>query len=95
MKNNIVPGKDYIPVAHSNVFPEDREELHKVVATGNYSEGPRCSDFRRALEKYFGVPRAFLTNSGSSALLAALSAAREVNKGRYVITSALNFPTTV
>jgi CDP-4-dehydro-6-deoxyglucose reductase, E1 len=95
MMNEIIPGKAYIPVAHSNVFPEDREALHEVVATGNYSEGPRCSDFRRALEKYFGVPHAFLTNSGSSALLAALTAARERSKGRYVITSALNFPTTV
>jgi CDP-6-deoxy-D-xylo-4-hexulose-3-dehydrase len=95
MKDTVVPGRDYLPVAHSNVFPEDREALHEVVATGNYSEGPRCKEFTRTLEQYFGVPRAFLTNSGSSALLAALTAAREVNKGRYVITSALNFPTTV
>lgn len=95
MKNELIPGRDYLPVAHSNVFPEDREALHEVVATGNYSEGPRCKEFTRTLEQYFGVPRAFLTNSGSSALLAALTAAREANKGRYVITSALNFPTTV
>lgn len=92
---NLVPSVDYIPVARQCLLPGDREALHEVVESGKYAEGIRCQEFVRSLREYFHCGQPFLTNSGSSALLAALTAAREHSIGKYVLTSALNFPTTV
>lgn len=89
-----IPGQDYISVSRQNISPEDKKALREVVAFEQYAEGDNAKEFVHDLQSYFHVPRACLTNSGSSALLADLSAAREASKGKYVITSALGFPTT-
>ena len=91
----IRPGQDYIPVAMQNISWEDKHFLHQVVEAEQYAAGPQALAFRHDLQNRFGS-HAFLVNSGSSALLAALTAARELYPDkRYVLTSALGFPTTV
>jgi CDP-6-deoxy-D-xylo-4-hexulose-3-dehydrase len=91
----IIPGKDYLEVAHQFITDEDKAILHAVVEKEQYAAGEESKKFIHNLERYFNVPKAFLVNSGSSALLACLAAAKEFSGDRkYVITSALGFPTT-
>ncbi len=90
-----IPGKDYIEVAPQNITEEDKAVLHAVVDKEQYAAGDKSRAFAINLANYFGVSKAFLVNSGSSALLVALTAAKEFSGDRkYVITSALGFPTT-
>lgn len=64
--------------------------------------GPRSLQFERKFAKFFGLRKAHITNSGSSANLLALSALaapelgdRRLRRGDEVITAAAGFPTTV
>jgi CDP-6-deoxy-D-xylo-4-hexulose-3-dehydrase len=56
--------------------------------------GPQCERFERSAMAALGVDHALLVNSGSSALLLALSAL-QLPRGTEVITPALTFGTTV
>jgi len=99
---DFVPGESPVPVA-GRVF--DESELQHLVnssldfwlTTGRFAE-----QFEKEFAKYFGVRKAILVNSGSSANLVALSAltsprlgARRLKPGDEVITVAAGFPTTV
>lgn len=83
-----------------------REEIEagsKVLESGFWAEGEMAQEFRSALSKYLGVKHVILTNSGSSANLAAIMALttewiplnRRLGRWTEVITPALCFPTTV
>lgn len=75
----------------------------RVLESGRWAEGPEAEKFKDALKEYLGVRHVVLTNSGSSANLAALFALttewipdeRRLKPGDEVITTALCFPTTV
>lgn len=82
---------------------EEREAAKAVIDGGFWAEGKEAEAFKNELEAYLGVRYSILTNSGSSANLAALMALtsewipedRRLNTGDEVITTALCFPTTV
>ena len=91
----IVVGRDYIEVAHQNISIGDKRILHEVIEKEQFAEGMEAKEFVHDLESYFHVSKACLTNSGSSALLAMMSAAHEASgHKKYVITSVAGFPTT-
>lgn len=98
----IIPGKDLIP-SSGKVFNDD--ELIKgveAVLDGWWTEGRFALKLEKKLAKFIRLKNCFLTNSGSSANFLAVSALkskklgkRAINDGDEVITTAVNFPTTV
>ncbi len=101
-KREFVPGTSTVPVS-GKVF--DAEDLQYLVdasldfwlTTGRFAE-----EFEREFAKLFGVRKAMLVNSGSSANLVALSALtserlgdRRLKPGDEMITVATGFPTTL
>ncbi len=97
-----VPGVTPIPVS-GRVF--DQSELQTLVESGLdfwLTTGRFAERFEKEFARLFGVRKALLVNSGSSANLAALSALtspklgdRRLRPGDEVITVAAGFPTTV
>lgn len=91
-----------VPV-HGAVLGEAEDQaLEAVIQRRWYTNGPACAAFERKLEDYTGLREAVLCNSGSSANLLALSCLsqtelgeRAILPGDAVITTALNFPTTL
>jgi CDP-6-deoxy-D-xylo-4-hexulose-3-dehydrase len=83
-----------VPVHGRIVGEEERVNLEQVVLSDWYTAGPWCARFENKLRNYLGIRYAVLCNSGSSANLLALSAL-ELSPGDEVITTAVNFPTTV
>lgn len=76
--------------------------LHKVAASECYTYGVFSKEFEKRIAEFVGAKFCLLTNSGSSANLLAVSALldkdlgdRRLKRGDEVITTALNFPTTV
>lgn len=96
------PGVDQVRVS-GRVF--DEEEIENAVNASLefwLTEGHYSEEFCKKFANFLGVKYATITNSGSSANLAAFSAltspklkSRRVKKGDEVITVACSFPTTV
>ncbi len=96
------PGVTPIPCG-GRVF--DAAELESLVAAALdfwLTAGPRAEAFEMRCAELIGVDHAFFVNSGSSALLLAVTAltdrtlgARRLKPGDEVITPAMGFPTTV
>lgn len=83
-----------VPV-HGRIWGKpEHDNLAQVVASDWYTAGPWCDRFEAALREYLGVRHVALCNSGSSANLLAVSALG-LKPGDEVITTAVNFPTTV
>jgi CDP-4-dehydro-6-deoxyglucose reductase, E1 len=83
-----------VPV-HGRIWGEpEHANLREVVDSDWYTAGKWCALFEKRLQDYLGVKHAILCNSGSSANLLAVSAL-ELQPGDEVITTAVNFPTTV
>jgi CDP-6-deoxy-D-xylo-4-hexulose-3-dehydrase len=83
-----------VPV-HGRIWGKaEHDNLHAVVESDWYTAGKWCARFENALERYTGVRHVHLCNSGSSANLLAVSAL-ELKPGDEVITTAVNFPTTL
>lgn len=91
------PGKTPVPVSGATIYPEDVVSILETALSGWYTEFKTCGHFSRALGKTIGKPELTLCNSGSSANLLAVTGAIEYmsKPGRYVITCATGFPTTV
>jgi CDP-6-deoxy-D-xylo-4-hexulose-3-dehydrase len=83
-----------VPVHGRIVGEEERANLYAVADSDWYTAGPWCAKFEKKLREYLGVRHVTLCNSGSSANLLAVSAL-ELEPGDEVITTAVNFPTTV
>ncbi len=83
-----------VPVHGRIVGEPERRNLRAVAASDWYTAGYWCGLFERKLREYLGVRHVALCNSGSSANLLAVSAL-ELSPGDEVITTAVNFPTTV
>ena len=83
-----------VPV-HGRIWGKtERANLMEVVNSDWYTAGPWCAKFEKKLREYLGVRHVILCNSGSSANLLAISAL-ELQPGDEVITTAVNFPTTI
>ncbi|MEU6540466.1 lipopolysaccharide biosynthesis protein RfbH [Streptomyces sp. NPDC047000] len=100
--SGFVPGVTPVWASGAVLDEEDRVALVEAALDMRIAAGPSSRKLERSLAKYFGLRKAHLTNSGSSANLLALSAltspqledARLV-PGDEVITVAAGFPTTV
>lgn len=91
-----------VPVSGKVINDQDKDYAHQAVNDGWLTEGRWSLRFQAAFSNYMGVRKTILTNSGSSANLIALSALtsielgeRRILPGDEVITTALNFPTTL
>lgn len=93
-----------VPV-HGAVFNQDERDNLLAIAKADdlwLTAGPWCAKFERGLREFTGQREVVLCNSGSSANLLAISALtapelgdRRIMPGDEVITTALNFPTTL
>lgn len=106
LKNHLrkvfLPGVTSVRVS-GRVF--DEQEIEKAIEASLefwLTEGHFSEEFCKKLTKFLGIKYATITNSGSSANLAAFSALtseklgeRRIMKGDEVITVACSFPTTV
>jgi CDP-6-deoxy-D-xylo-4-hexulose-3-dehydrase len=102
INKNIIPGKDYIPVTGKVLDQEDILYGVDAALDGWLTAGRFANEFEKDFAAYFGVPKALLVNSGSSANLVAFYALtspklgeRAIKPGDEVITVAAGFPTTV
>jgi len=99
---DFIHGITHIPGRNQSVGHEEWVNLHKVAQSECYTYGEFSQKFEQMIADFVGAKYCLLTNSGSSANLLALSALtadelgdRRLKKGDEVITTALNFPTTV
>ena len=90
-----IPGETRIPASGAIIAPDDVVNVSKAVLQFWYTDYKMCSAFRRELSKFTGLKHVTLCNSGSSANLIAASACFKKKKGKYVITTATGFSTTV
>lgn len=74
----------------------DEEIANMIISlrSGRFWDGPYVKAFEEDLADYLGVKNAIFCNSGSSALLLAMTALK-LPRGSMVATQALAFPTTV
>lgn len=97
-----VPGVTPIWPSGAALDQDDRVALVAAALDMRIAAGVSARKFERGLTKLFGLRKAHLTNSGSSANLLAVSALcsrqlgdRRLRPGDEVITVAAGFPTTV
>ena len=93
-----VPHISSVPVAGRVLDKEDQEYLIKSSLEMWLTAGQYTEEFEKGLKQFTGIRHALFVNSGSSANLLAISALKifyELNDGDEVITSAVNFPTTL
>lgn len=83
-----------VPVSGAVLGNKEKEYLYDVIDNMWFTEGKWCDEFERRLERFTDKREAILCNSGSSANLLAITSL-ELQPGDEVITTALNFPTTV
>ncbi|MCK9868098.1 lipopolysaccharide biosynthesis protein RfbH [Nocardiopsis dassonvillei] len=101
-EDSFVPGKTRILASGAVLGADERVALVQAALTMRIAAGPSARRFESRFSKYFGLRKAHLTNSGSSANLIALAALtspqlgdRRLKAGDEVITVAAGFPTTV
>ena len=95
---NFIPYISTVPVSGKVLDENDLNNLIKASMDLWLTAGDFTETFEKKLSKYLGIRHALFVNSGSSANLLALSALKifyNLNDGDEVITSAVNFPTTV
>ena len=96
--NSFVPYISKVPVAGRVLDNEDQEILIKSSLEMWLTAGRFTEEFEKKLREFTGIRHALFVNSGSSANLLAISALKifyNLNDGDEVITSAVNFPTTL
>lgn len=90
-----IPGKSRVEYGGALIGKRERNAVIKVLDSHGgkrWTIGPESEALEKELAETTGVKRAVLTNSGSSALLVALTSLH-LPKGSNVIIPALNFPT--
>ncbi|WP_431976568.1 lipopolysaccharide biosynthesis protein RfbH [Micromonospora haikouensis] len=100
--DGFVPGTTPVLTSGAVLEESDRVALVEAALEMRIAAGPSARRFEREFSRYFGLRKAHLTNSGSSANLLALSALTSpqlgdarLRPGDEVITAAAGFPTTV
>lgn len=83
-----------VPISGQLTGQAEIDNVMQVANSQHYGGGVWTDRFERGFSGYMGARHAVLCNSGSSALLLALSAL-EMPKGSRVLTPAVGFPTTV
>ena len=90
-----IPKKDRIEYGGAMIGSEEREAIMRVLESQGgrrWTIGPESEAFEQELADTTRVKRAVVTNSGSSALLVAMTALK-LPRGSNVVIPALNFPT--
>lgn len=97
-----VPGESPLQSSGAVLDERDRMALVEAALDMRIAAGVSSQRFERQFARYFGLRKAHLTNSGSSANLVALSALtspqlgdERLKPGDEVVTVAAGFPTTV
>ena len=102
--SDFIPGLTRIPPRNQSVGFNEWANLHAVANSECYTYGAFSKEFEKRLADFVGAKFCLLCNSGSSANLLAVSALCQTNdigsavglhSGNEVVTTALNFPTTV
>ncbi|HLE92728.1 MAG TPA: lipopolysaccharide biosynthesis protein RfbH [Anaerolineales bacterium] len=83
-----------VPISGQVTGKEEADNVMQVANSQSYGGFIWTNRFERGFARFMSAREAILCNSGSSANLLAL-AALELPKGSEVITTAVNFPTTV
>ena len=83
-----------VPVSGQVTGKAEADNVLSVGLSDHYAAGEWTRYFERGFAQFMGARHAILCNSGSSANLLAL-AALELPRGTEVLTTAVNFPTTV
>lgn len=83
-----------VPISGQVTGQPEADNIMQVALSQHYGGGVFTDRFERGFAQYMGARHAILCNSGSSALLLAMSAL-ELPKGSRVLTPAVGFPTTV
>ncbi|MGA5291313.1 lipopolysaccharide biosynthesis protein RfbH [Streptomyces pseudogriseolus] len=102
VSSGFVPGVTPVQASGAVLTEDDRVALVEAALDMRIAAGVSSRRLERALAKYFGLRKAHLTNSGSSANLLALSSLtspqleeHRLRPGDEVVTVAASFPTTV
>jgi CDP-4-dehydro-6-deoxyglucose reductase, E1 len=83
-----------VPISGQVTGQEEADNVMQVALSNHYGGGEWTRRFERGMADFMGARFGSMTNSGSSALLLAMSALN-MPKGSRVLTSAVNFPTTI
>lgn len=75
--------------------PEDEEIVLKVLRSNRLSEGRYVREFEEKWADFCGAKYCVLTNSGTSALMAALRVLSDITNERKVLTTPLTFIATI
>ena len=78
---------------------EEKEAIESVIASGQYTIGPRVAKFENAFAQYHDTKHAIMVNSGSSANLIAIASLfykkdRPLRRGDEIIVPAISWSTT-
>ncbi|MDX3692625.1 lipopolysaccharide biosynthesis protein RfbH [Streptomyces europaeiscabiei] len=102
VSSGFVPGVTPVLASGAVLTEDDRVALVEAALDMRIAAGVSSRRLERSLAKYFGLRKAHLTNSGSSANLLALSSLTSpqlgedrLKPGDEVVTVAAGFPTTV
>ncbi len=96
-----IPGKTRVRYAGAYYGEQEVTAMVTAILDGWFGLGSLGEQLEKKLASYIGVPKALLTNSGSSASLLAIATLSSPNfswglrEGDEVITPACTFPTTV
>ena len=97
-ENNFIPNISAVPVSGKVLDSEDISNLVSSSLEGWLTSGDFTDKFQDSIRNFLGVRHCLFVNSGSSANLLALSGLKKlfnIEDGSEVITSAVNFPTTL
>lgn len=98
LNKQFIPGKSTVPATSPLLTPEDIANVVDTVLGCWFTEWKQASKFRQSLSELTNRNHVSLVNSGSSANLVAMLAAKEQlgkDDREFVLTTALAFPTTV
>lgn len=89
----------FYPLASTTWGTEEYDALQRVIKTGNFTMGAEVRAYEEAFASYIGSKYAVMTNSGSSANLALMAAAKyvqgsDLREGDSVIAPAVSWSTT-
>lgn len=82
-----------IPYGHQSIDKDDIKEVIKVLKSDWLTQGPKVTEFEKALARYCGAKYAVVVSSGTAALHLAYLAA-ELRSGDEVITTPNTFAAT-
>lgn len=80
----------YYPIAKPFIGPKEKQEVLKVLNSGNLSLGPQYKEFERKFAEKIGTKYACAVSSGTAGLHLAMIAS-DIKAGDEIITSPLSF----